>query len=832
MQGECCKISRTVTLSDGRVLDAYTFGRRGAMPTRDNIAIHGVTLDEKLALSDLPGRVLEPAEVAAIRAEGSVIEEPCTQDVNEPHESSGENGIFIAWDDSRTSSYCNESHAMLALYLEEGNEQSGGTATDDTDLDGVIAYSPSTEGQKKLLIIRVDFPDFQGQVVGDSTLEQLITDMDTAYSDMSYGKATFAASGQGSAITPTVRLPNDSSYYTSFGRILSAARTAAAAAGYNYLDYTYEVVVTGAKPSMPGTAGVAFVGARGAWLHNSQWNLATCAHEVGHNFGLQHSGAWDTDDDTVIGPGEVWNYGNVFDLMGVGPSSAFKRHFSASTKVYLDWLPMSDVVKITTSANTTSRIRAMDKMQADGNKRALAVDRWGTSDDYWMEYRQTYGTSYGMRDGVLVNWANINGGYEQPLLLDMKPDTFQKDDAVLPMGKTFSDADAGIHITPVARGTDPDGVAWMDVTVNRGTFSGNLKPSVSLSDSNTNPAVDASVSFTATASDPNGDTLGYFWDWDDGTTTANNSATASKSWSTSGVKTVRCIVTDMKGLTATAHLLVQVGTSSTFFIQGVVTSEGLPMEGVVVRATSTKSNTTDSEGFYAITGLAAGSYTLTATKSGTTIQPDGFTNPVSVGPSRQNINFIAPPGVPYFTGEIKPGRTDQGSSTGAIPIPLADPDTDISLLSLSGTSSNTAIIPNENIVFGLSGASTRTVSVSAGSTVSGTVDITITATDPGGNAGSYVWPVTVNAKPVISASGLTVAENLQQDIDLRPFVTDDITADELMVISSRPRAKRHRRHVAGRLHRTLHASAGFQWQRFVQARDAGSVPRAEFPFPL
>ena len=31
------------------------------------------------------------------------------------------------------------------------------------------------------------------------------------------------------------------------------------------------------------------------------------------------------------------------------------------------------------------------------------------------------------------------------------------------------DAVAGIHITPVARGTDGDGVAWMDVTVNRGT---------------------------------------------------------------------------------------------------------------------------------------------------------------------------------------------------------------------------------------------------------------------------------------------------------------------------------------------------------------------------
>ena len=119
-------------------------------------------------------------------------------------------------------------------------------------------------------------------------------------------------------------------------------------------------------------------------------------------------------------------------------------------------------------------------MQTDGNKRALAVDRAGSTDDYWIEYRQLYGTGFGLIDGVLVNWASINGGYQQPLLLDMTPTTFQKDDAVLPIGKTFSDTAAGIYITPVGRGMDGDGVAWMDVRVNRGTFAGNVKPTVSL----------------------------------------------------------------------------------------------------------------------------------------------------------------------------------------------------------------------------------------------------------------------------------------------------------------------------------------------------------------
>lgn len=777
-----CQITRAVTLRDGRVFDAHTFGRRGAMPTRDDIAIHGVALDGKLALTDLPGRVLEPAEVAARVAAGAVLES-CPDPAGSAHQTLAGDEIVIAWDDARMTRCCGEAHAVAALIAAEAGEESGGPLGAVSDLDGVIAASPWTEGQKTLLIIRVDFPDFQGQVVSDATLEQLIEDMNTVYTAMSSGKASYAPLGQGSAITPTVRMPNNSSAYashTKLGKVLTDARAAAAAAGFNYLNYTHEVVVTGSTPTVPFTAGMANVGARGAWVHNAQWNLKTVAHEVGHNFGLPHAGAWDTDDGSVIGPGEVWSYGNNFDLMGVGNASALQRHFGAVFKEYLDWIPTSDVVKITTNGSTTTRIRAMDKVQADGNLRALAVDRAGSTDDYWVEYRQLFGTNFGLRDGVLLNWANINGGYQQPLLLDMKPNTSPKDDAVLPMGMTFSDAAAGIHITPVGRGTDPDGVAWMDVTVNRGTFAGNGKPTVTLESTNANPAVNASVVFTAAASDPNGDPLSYHWDWGDGTTTANNSATASKSWSTAGIKTVRCIVSDMKGLTTTAALQVQVGNSGTFFIQGVVsTTQGAPLQGVVVRASPSHSDTTDGDGFYSITGLSAGSYTLTATKTGASIQPSGFTNPVTVGPSLQNMNFTAPPGAPVFTATMKPGLTDQGSSTGAITLPLADSDTDLSLLTLSATSSNQAIIPDAGITFGTAGTA-RTIIVSAASTVSGAVDITITAMDPQGNSGSQVWPVTVNAKPVFTPVTPTTTENTPVDIDLRSFVSDDITPDELL----------------------------------------------------
>ncbi len=763
-------VERTVTMKDGREFAAFTFGQRDAVPTRENIAVQGIALDGKLALTELPGRIMEPVEVADLRAAGAAPVCPTSGLVT----STTGDEVVVDWDGADHTFFCGPKHALDQLAAAAGEEAMLGSASGG----GPVAQSANTEGTKKLLIIRVDFPDAPGQVVSDATLTTLIGNMLTHWTEMSYGKMTWTALGAGSDFTPTLRLPLGHASYTGFSTMLAAARTAATAAGYNYTNYTHEVVVTGDKPDV-SFGGIAYVGARGAWLANSQWNLGVCSHEVGHNFGLNHAGFWDTDDGTTIGSGSAVEYGNPFDQMG-GASSSMDAHFGARQKNFLDWLVDADVVKITTDGTTTTRIRAFDRSAAAGDK-AIAVDRAGTSNDYWIDYRQDYAdTNLWMRDGVLLNWGDVTISNMKPLLLDWTPGTSSKDDCPVMIGRTFSDPAAGIHITPVLRGTDLDGTTWIDVTVNRGAFAGNQKPSVMLTASNLNPAVNGSVTFTAAATDPNGDALAYFWDWGDTTFTANNSTTAAKSWSSSGTKTVRCYVTDMKGMTTTGQLLVQVGTSSTFFIQGVVsTTAGAFVENVVVRVDATHSDTTDSEGYYAITGLAAGSYTMTATKTGLSIQPDAafFTNPAVVGPSRQNYNFTAPPGSPYF-GTMKAGLLDQGSNTGAVIVPVSDADTPITNITLTGTSSNTAVIPDASITFAPVGTTVRTVTAAAASNVSGPVNITITATDPEGGTNSYVWPVTVNAKPVLAVTTQTTPENTPIDIDLRAFVTDDLTVDD------------------------------------------------------
>ncbi|MBJ7256963.1 MAG: hypothetical protein JHC69_09155, partial [Akkermansiaceae bacterium] len=162
-----CLTTRAATLQDGRVFDTHTYGRRGAMPTRDNIAIHGVALDGKLAMSEFAGRALDPSEVATRAEAGQVLEESQEQ-------TNAADGPVIAFGDDRMIRYPDESEAVAALLDAASAEQSGATAAMAQDLDGVIAASPLTEGQKTLLIIRVDFSDFPGQVVSDATLGQLI----------------------------------------------------------------------------------------------------------------------------------------------------------------------------------------------------------------------------------------------------------------------------------------------------------------------------------------------------------------------------------------------------------------------------------------------------------------------------------------------------------------------------------------------------------------------------------------------------------------------------------------------------------------------------------
>ncbi len=483
-----------------------------------------------------------------------------------------------------------------------------------------------TEGNKRLLYVRVDFADDVGEPISVSSAQAVLAELNQFMQSNSYGKTS---------ITPTVvpmvlRLPRSKASYGSANDtdgLLRDARTAARNAGYDPSTYNLDVVAF-RRVSAFSWAGLGRVGGPGTWI-NGSFGIGVIAHEVGHNFGLSHANFWQAPNESIIGAGNAQEYGNPFDTMGSGGDTA---HFGASYKTnVLNWFDPAQVAQATSSG--TYRISDLEQ-GALGSAQGIRIPAGVRS--YWVEFRPGQGGP--LSTGAVIYWDRFSAaGSQSSLLLDMNPGTPTANDAPLQLGRTFVDAAAGIAITPV--GVIAGSPAALDVRVNRGVFTTNRPPTVSLTASSTQVNPGASVSFTAMASDPDGDPLAYFWDFGDGSPSSNQAA-QTKVLAIAREQLVRVVASDMKGGTATAFVVVRVGSPVTLRISGRVTEMGAGVEGVRVVA-GNRSSFTDSMGQYVIVGVNVGTTTVTAVKSGYTLSA-AFTNPVSVmTPGATGIDFTA-----------------------------------------------------------------------------------------------------------------------------------------------------------------------------------------------
>jgi hypothetical protein len=612
----------TATIS-GRNYKAFVYGRRLGVPSRQNIPLNGIAVDNLLAVNENPLRLLEPEEAAdrlpaasdAVCAvsgnPASINQTPVAADVG------GETYVL-----------CGPSHALrLNEQLVEaevaGNTGGGG---------GEVAASPATEGNKKLLLIRVDFSDAPGEPVSDANGTSLISGLNDFYSESSFGRSSFALNGSGSAITPTFRMPQTAAWYganDAYVQLRTDARNAAAGSGYTLSSYHYDLICFDNVPGW-AWAGLGYVGAAGAWLHG-YFTVGVAGHELGHNYGLNHANFWDTGVEGVFSTNGVSvEYGDNQDTMGSANAGA--NHFNARYKKYMDWLKNGETTNVTVSG--VYRIYPHDDTNSINLLCGLSIAR-SASTNYWVEFRQKFTGNRWLMSGAGIRWAGT--GNQRSHLLDTTPGSPNgKTDAALVLGRTFSDHAAGVHITTLRNnGTTPES---LDIRVNLGQFAGNAAPSVTIDAGPTSTSIGSPLSFSATASDGDGDSLAYYWDFGDGTF-GTNGASASKSWSSTGEYVVRCEVSDMKGKVASDSVVVTVGSPSTFQISGLVTSGGVPLQGVRMAVSSTKVAYTDSDGTYTLVGLAAGSYTVSAARENYSFSPFGFSNPVTVGPSRTGIDF-------------------------------------------------------------------------------------------------------------------------------------------------------------------------------------------------
>lgn len=611
---------------------AFVYGKRVHQKSQKNVFLHGIAIDGLMAVHEAPLRRLEPDEEVTKPGELDTCAF-CGAPV------SPEDAVLADVGDKIVAACGETDFRKLAEQLAGDEGSVYGNA-------GVLLLDSWTQGPKRLLFMRVAFPDDPSEPISEDAACSMMNDINTWFLENSYGTTSLITD-----VTPLLVLPQTKEWYSVQGatRLLSDARDAARAAGLDTDNYDLDIVRHNKVPGY-NWSGQSFVGSKGIWLQTSSVGVA--AHELGHCYGLRHANFWNATGDSIIGVGSNAEYGDIFDTMGT--ASAGNCQFNVIWKNTLDWLPSAFFNIVTNSG--CYRIYAFDVPQLVGSyKYGLRIKK-DYSRDYWAEFRQKFTSNPWTQNGILLHWDSwhngVGGSGSGTQLLDTTPGTpagnSSKDDAAVVIGRTFSDPSVGIHITPVARGgSAPE--TWIDVQVNLGSFPDNVPPTLQLLAESTSVPTNALVNFTAVASDANNDMLAYYWDFGD-LTFGSNAPTASKKWSAAGEYVVRCVVSDMKGGVASRFVVVTVGSPTTYRISGRITDEsGQPIEGVRVHngltGSAYRGTYTDSDGNYVLVGLAASEYTLGAVKYGFTIQPLGWTKPLTVNGDLADINW---------TGEIKP----------------------------------------------------------------------------------------------------------------------------------------------------------------------------------
>ena len=551
--------SAWLTLADGRRLRVRLFGARAALTSKAALPVTGIHLDGQAA-------VWPEALVPVAAADRDYVQRhfPLAGEAGRDFltgEPLGPRPV-LALGGERRFQFASRANLDTLNRRQAAREQQIGpragsellapagtarSAVFDVTTGLTPPASTWTETDKSVFYIRVDFPDKPGAPVDAATLAGVVNGtVADQLRDMSYGKTTV----QATVSSVVVRLPQNASYYapSRSSELYSDARAAFDALGTGVDLNGYDIVGVFFADIGMGYAGLATVGGGKQWLQNTT-SAAVIVHELGHNYGLGHANFWDTGGASTLAGGSNVEYGDVYDIMGDG--GVPDGYFNMQAKQRLNWLASGEWAEA--AASGRFRVYRFDDPAASGVQ-GLRIPRGNGLGELWLGMRERYDGNPWLENGAYLIWQRP-GAYES-WLIDTTPASAQgKTDSAIVIGRTWYDSEADVTVTPLATGgTAPH--EWLDVQVNFGPFTGNRAPTVSLSGPSTvNARQDAT--FTATASDPDGDPLAYYWDFG-ADPVDQSSASATYRWTAGGTYTVRVTVSDMKGQTASASLTVTV----------------------------------------------------------------------------------------------------------------------------------------------------------------------------------------------------------------------------------------------------------------------------------
>ncbi len=337
--------------------------------------------------------------------------------------------------------------------------------------------SSFTEGNKTLLVIRVDFSDLtgapkdgSGATIDATYLTNRMQEVSAWIDEVSYGKSSMTL--QGSDVTGVLRMPQSAASYSGMTRddhLRDDALALAQVAGFTLSNYDRIAMVFSDLGTLAGVTygGLGEIGSEFTW-YNGNFSFGIATHEFGHNYGLRHANRWQIpggSTDPVDPAGSSVEYGDVFDMMGSSSSDPATNpdHFNPWFLNRIDWL--TDVSVKTVTTNGTYRLHRYDhKTVNPGNQLALKIERTN-NENYWIGYRRKYvghPSRSDVSDGAYVIWGYNTATTSN--LIDLDTPGTNPNDASLNVGDSFQDSAAGITLSVLSAGGS--GVdEYLDVSV-------------------------------------------------------------------------------------------------------------------------------------------------------------------------------------------------------------------------------------------------------------------------------------------------------------------------------------------------------------------------------
>ena len=507
---------RSVTIA-GQRYDAFVFGRRETQGVKIGLPLHGIALDGVAALDEAPYRLLDDGE----KSGRSLSLEQSAVLVGGKIVSLATSAEMAALEQSLIAAESAPGPALISL---------GDTGDPQPRFPGTAAVTKDAAwitGEKRVLWLKLEFGDDPGEPVSDATLATTSADVNTFYQGTSHGKTSMRFT-----TVPTLLRVRDKAYYNTSGSTTGDLRSDALAAAKAYdvangntgaydPDKFDRWIMVFKRVAAYNFGGIGNLGGPTVWLNNSA-GASVAAHELGHNQSLDHSHAWLPSGPSPIGPGTHVEYGDVFDRMGSSGSSA-NNFFNVSQKFKLGYLDTASITTITTAG--AYRLTRHDHKDAMG-VRGLRVGAGNVDYDYWIEHRRLGPTALTpqqldrLQNGVVLHWGpqklpNFVTGAGSYLIDTTPGSAGGTNDAPLRIGESFTDPNAGITITPLAvGGTAPN--EYIDVQVSFGATAGNRNPVLVADAPFGTLSARTNLTVSASATDPDGDSIYYRWDFGDG----------------------------------------------------------------------------------------------------------------------------------------------------------------------------------------------------------------------------------------------------------------------------------------------------------------------------